>query len=137
MSFEFRAWNEWQEGNSMIYFKIDETKKIEDLSVNAKIMQYTGFKDKNGKKIYTGDIVKYTFDMPGSPFATENGLKIRFSEVFWCDFRGSYAVCSHKNIKSVNNDLFKYIRNGNTVEVVGNIYENPEYFGVKVEVANE
>ncbi|MEQ3619667.1 YopX family protein [Mediterraneibacter gnavus] len=26
----------------------------------------------------------------------------------------------------MNNDLFKYARNGNTVEVIGNIFDNPE-----------
>ncbi|MBU5424986.1 YopX family protein [Tissierella pigra] len=91
------------------------------------IMQYTGLKDKNGKEIYEGDICKYTFDLPNSSYATENGLKIRISKVFWSDWRGSFAIGN----SLANNDLFNYVRNGNRVEVIGNIYENPELLEVE------
>jgi uncharacterized phage protein (TIGR01671 family) len=89
------------------------------------LMQYTGFQDKNGIDIYEGDIIRYTFDLPDSLHATENGLKVRTGKVFWSDWRGSFAVGNNL----ANNDLFKYIRNGNRVEVIGNIYENPELMG--------
>lgn len=93
---------------------------------NVELMQYTGLKDKNGNEIYEGDIVRYTFDYP-SEIATENGLKERVSSVFWSEFRGSWSVyADERKGKGMNNDLFKYVRNGNTVEVIGNIYENYE-----------
>lgn len=91
------------------------------------VMQYTGLRDKNEKEIYEGDIVKYTFDSPNSLYATENGLKARISKVFWSDWRGSFAVGN----SLANSDLFNYVRNGNRVEVAGNIYENPELLEVE------
>lgn len=89
---------------------------------HTKVMQFTGLLDKNGKEIYEGDIVKYTFDLPESVYATENGLKIRIHPVFWSNWRSSFSVGN----KLANIDLFNYVRNGNRVEVVGNIYENSD-----------
>lgn len=86
------------------------------------LMQYTGLRDKNGKEVYEGDIVRYTFDNPDSVLSTENGLKIRTGKIFWQEWRASFAI----GCQMANNDLFKYVRNGNRVEVIGNIYENPE-----------
>jgi len=91
--------------------------------------QYTGLKDRKGKDIYEGDIIQYTFDSPESLYATENGLKVRKSKVFWSEWRGSFAVGN----SLANNNLFNYVRNGNRVEVIGNIHENPEL----LEVQNE
>ena len=91
--------------------------------------QSTGLKDKNGVEIFEGDIVRYTWDMLSDVNATEKGKKVRISKVFWSDWRASWAVGE----KSCNNDLFRYARNGNTVEVIGNVWENPNL----LEQANE
>ena len=92
------------------------------------IGQYTGLKGKSGKEIYEGDILKYTFDLPGSSYATENGLKIRIDKVFWSDFRVSFALGNEMR----NHDLFRYVRNGNRVEIIGNIHDNPKLLEVEV-----
>ncbi|WP_048327825.1 YopX family protein [Streptococcus dysgalactiae] len=86
------------------------------------IMQSTGLFDKNGVEIFDGDVVRYTWDMLSDPNATEKGKKVRISKVFWSDWRASWAVGK----KFCNNDLFTYARNGNTVEVIGNIYQNSD-----------
>lgn len=81
--------------------------------------QYTGLTDKDGKKIFEGDIVEY-----------KTGDKLRIGRVFFSDFRASFSVTAGKNGSArINNDLFNYIQNGNSVIVIGNIYDNPELIG--------
>lgn len=93
--------------------------------------QYTGLMDKNGKKIYEGDIVKYQFDNDDCPFPNKNTEK-RIGRVFFSDFRASFSITAGRNgSASMNNDLFKYVQNGNRVEVIGNIYDNPELLEVE------
>lgn len=91
------------------------------------IMQSTGLFDKNGKEIFEGDVVRYTRDTPSDVNATEKGKKVRISKVFWSDWRASWAVGK----RFCNTDLFRYARNGNTVEIIGNIYQNPELLEVE------
>lgn len=68
---------------------------------------FTGMKDKNGKDIYNGDILKRS--------TNENG-KVIFNELFSCyDF-----VCLNREL---NIPLFN-VRSDS--EVIGNIHENPE-----------
>lgn len=102
--------------------------------------QYTGLTDRNGKRIFEGDIVKYTFDSPEDPFATDYGLVPRVGRVFWSEWRASFAVTAGRNGSSaLNNDVaryvrgrstYEYVRGANTVEVIGNIYDNPELLEV-------
>lgn len=128
---KFRCWFKdtgTQAAHMVEWHELREFKALGDLlqysgeNKSFHLMQSTGLKDKNGVEIFEGDIVRYTWDMLSDVNATEKGKKVRISKVFWSDWRASWAVGK----KSCNNDLFRYARNGNTVEVIGNIYKNPE-----------
>ena len=71
-----------------------------------KLMQYTGLKDKNGKEIYEGDVVKWDSDKGTVVWWNEDILQWRVSN-------GSILACISAN---------KY----NGWEIIGNIHENPE-----------
>ncbi|MGG7215378.1 YopX family protein [Clostridium nigeriense] len=75
------------------------------------LMQYTGLKDKNGKEIYEGDIVK----------AYESNIvcEVIFSE-------GAMFMLRWNDKKWGNNEYHHYGVRAFTLEVIGNIYENPE-----------
>ena len=90
------------------------------------ICQYTGLTDKNGYKIWENDVVRYQFDTDDCIFPNKDTKK-RVGKIFFSDFRASFSVAMGINgSKAINNDLFKYVQNGNRVEVIGNIFDNPE-----------
>lgn len=102
-----------------------------EIDINT-LCQYTGLTDKNGKKIWENDILRYSYDYDGSPFLKDGEeIKYRVGAVFWSEWRGSWAVCGRGNKKYTNNDVFKYNRNPNRAEVIGNISDNPELLEVE------
>lgn len=115
MVIKFRAWNKYN--HSMYYDVQDAYDFMGDAPVECfgeilndtdewVVMQYTGLKDKNGEDIHEDDIVK-------SPCGTH---KVIFVDGGFCLDTGEIAT-----------DLYRMIDSkGNHLEVIGNIYENPE-----------
>lgn len=90
------------------------------------VCQYTGLTDKNGRKIFEGDIITYQHDNDDCPFPNKD-TKRRVGRVYFQEFRSCFAVAEGRNGSDmINQDLFKYVQNGNRVEVIGNIFDNPE-----------
>lgn len=79
---------------------------------NFELMQCTGLKDKNGKLIYEGDIIYKK--------GSKNWKKEKmYSKVVWCEVYAEFNI-------SDEDGLHRMPSNPNNVEVLGNIYENPE-----------
>ena len=90
------------------------------------ICQCTGLKDKNGKLIWENEIISFQRDNDDCPFLNKDTKK-RVGKVFWQGFRADFAIgMGRHGSKSLNDDLWKYVQNGNRVEVIGNIFDDPE-----------
>ena len=95
-------------------------------NVNNKIilMQYTGLKDENGKEIYEGDIIEFSYDMFVGNFDTfiAKGVVV-FDE-------GAFYVELLENERTTKDEAYLlYSINLDTIEVIGNKFENPELLG--------
>lgn len=109
---KFRAWDKLNKDmfnvesinfqERRVYKDTVSYRKFEDID----LMQYSGLKDKNNKEIYEGDIFHI-------------GSKKILYVVEWIDFglKGRQI----KNISWIGLDYWK-----DDIEVIGNIYENPE-----------
>ena len=91
--------------------------KYEDIE----LMQYTGLHDENGKEIYDGDIIEFSYDMFVGNFDTFVAKgKVVFEE-------GAFYVEAFENERTTEGEAYLlYSINLDAIEVIGNIYENKE-----------
>jgi uncharacterized phage protein (TIGR01671 family) len=107
---EFRAWGKKEEemiswscmrqtafnrGDSQLFYKMFN-------NPNYILMQYTGLKDKNGKKIFEGDVLKNIIYDSCNGRPKEEISKVEYEENYFL-----MPACGE-------------------IEIIGNIYENPE-----------
>nr|DAY27683.1 MAG TPA: YopX protein [Caudoviricetes sp.] len=123
MNTKFRAWDSWRKRMSVVDRIYIDTKGVRlyddfgkywrDFS-DVELMQSTGLKDKNGKEVFVGDIIK----------CTRGCLhEVYIEKEYGGTYIGGMPAIYLKGIRK------GYAWTGDEV-IIGNIYENPELLEV-------
>ena len=123
MTPKFRAWDSWRKRMSVvdrIYIDTEGVRLYDDFGEywrdfrDAKLMQSTGLKDKNGREIFEGDILAFETD--------DEVINVN---VFWDE---EHALFMFESKKYNEQEPLAELVENNTYpfEIIGNIYENPE-----------
>ena len=144
---KFRAWD----GDKIISLSSAYTKELISIQINDDnseysndistefshviLMQYTGLNDKNGVEIYEGDVVSYWNGGMKACKKSDQGSK-HYPNISPYYFK----ILENKHVEIIYEAPSFKIKNGNPlgsmylgsdeIEVVGNIYENPELLEV-------
>lgn len=129
MKYNFRAWYIPDMDDEPIKFELrDVYGQMEFVSPNDDVFysmglvfadedwlveQYTGTKDKNGKEIYVGDIVKYNHDW--EVYAVKDEIEVVQFE------NGGFSP-----MQFTNGGTYYGLKSDPVYEVIGNVHENKE-----------
>jgi len=89
------------------------------------LISYTGLKDKNGKEIYEGDIVFEIYK--GNYVFIDTFKKEKLISLIKNDIVNPCMMLHRQNVKNKSDWEYDFVKCGLlTLEVIGNIYQNPE-----------
>lgn len=114
---KFRIWHE--ETKRFYYLYLSEViglERVLSIPANSILQQYTGLRDKSGKEVFEGDLIQYNRQ------SSYDGVSL---EAKWSSDRWGWVFVSKSGDFFAN----EYTPEGdrfNFIEVVGNIFENPE-----------
>ena len=110
---DFVHGNERKSLRDSIFVYDSETQSFNDYEINPSTLgQYTGLTDKNGKRIFEGDIVKAQDEILGSPFCDGMNGKVVYDEA-------AYFIV----LEDPMNSQWLYDECA-VYEVIGNIHDN-------------
>lgn len=117
MNPKFRAWFGSEMYDKPVVYDGElylDWREFEDCNTynGAILMQSTGLKDKNGKEIFEGDIVKFTITN-GFDYVVDEYGAVTYKQ-------GAFFI-----VKDFAEYLISYVYT-KEVEVIGNVYENQE-----------
>lgn len=127
---KFRAWDEDAKVMSRCQDFLPMAMDLLDAASvyrrHIQLMQFTGLTDKNGCEIYEGDIIEWESRVTTGilPWGTQRKSRYRIEWAKYCD-PGWSAVLIWKDYGGSVAEPSE-IRDYKHVEVIGNIYENPE-----------
>jgi uncharacterized phage protein (TIGR01671 family) len=132
---KFRAWDsknkkfpfdEFHIIGECTVFDLINQYRIEEFN-DLVVEQYTGVKDKNGKEICEGDIVKYCSFINNDKEEWKTGNGVVFERgCFWVgDRKASGGMLDQSDYKSGDPALM-YWQDSRWLEIIGNIHENPD-----------
>lgn len=130
----YRAWdndkNEWlnEADADLLTIHLDGTYEIDRGWVvvypDLTLEQDTGLKDKNGKKIFEGDIVKIL----DAPVLIDKALVVKFDEFYIGEY--NCAKMTGWIVQVANGEWISSLADENSCcVVIGNIHENPDLLG--------
>jgi len=108
---KFRAWDNHGKFMTPIMYLRDLTAGFILESPTREVMQFTGLRDNRGREIYEGDILK-KLDQHVYPMAYYYAVVEFIHGIFRAESKDKSTNCYPEGMESM--------------EIVGNIYENPE-----------
>ncbi len=112
----FLPGNERQSLHPWIFVYLPETQSFECFDIDIDTLgEYTGLTDKNGTRIFEGDIIKQVIP--------HNLVQPFIFTVNWCE------ECAMFVLPCITNDAFESdftVMRSDEIEVIGNIHDNPE-----------
>ena len=110
---DFVHGNERKSLRDSIFVYDSETQSFNDYEINPSTLgQYTGLNDKNGKRIFEGDVAKV--------------LQGKDKDIAYVGFENGAFMLYPKTGNIYERTLWEYWYNDWDVEVIGNITDNPE-----------